>query len=79
MANEEQKLRSCPFCGGEASYCTGYITDDKQYFGVGIWCSKCDANIRREILIPKIDFGQYVDKMRTEVIKAWNRRAKDAE
>lgn len=75
----EIKLEPCPFCGGEAVYCTGYITDDKQYFGVGIWCSICEANIRREVLIPKKDFGQYVDKMRAEVIEAWNKRAKDAE
>lgn len=79
MPNEKPKLKSCPYCGGEAAYCSGYITDDRRAFGVGIWCSKCDASIKREIPISVKNFVQYVDEMRNEVIEAWNRRTKDAE
>lgn len=64
--NDSQKLRECPFCGGEAKafYCEESGTFDVQ-------CQVCGA-------IPYIGYrrsGMSPD----EVIEAWNRRANDAD
>lgn len=67
---EYQKLRECPFCGGEARLLTKQIaTSDNPIFREWkyeyiVKCNKCRANV-----------GHYAQ---TETAKkAWNRRTED--
>lgn len=59
-----EKLKPCPFCGGEASLCsTGFATKDNYYL---IHCKGCGCK-------------QLVSIHREKVIEAWNRRAGDSD
>ena len=55
----EEKLKSCPFCGGEASvYQAGYMYSAPQYY---IFCDECGCET------PVFNTEQ-------DAIEAWNRR-----
>ena len=55
----EEKLKPCPFCGGEASvYETGYMYSAPQYY---ICCDECGSGIA-------------VFNTEQDAIEAWNRR-----
>lgn len=55
------KLKSCPFCGGEASYLYSTDTQDE---GVSVMCDICRAKICVYRLGDSREFAR----------KAWNRR-----
>lgn len=54
------KLKTCPFCGGEAKI--SIVTDAGNF---QVQCIKCPANV-----------GRYWFYKKHEAIRAWNRRAK---
>lgn len=61
----EQKLKPCPFCGGEAKVVRFYGPREKEV-GCAIVCEDCLAN-----------FHQEESCCAEENIKAWNKRASD--
>lgn len=67
----EQKLKPCPFCGGEAY---ARFVKDKGAFGyTSVECKKCGA-------VPYVHMA-YNNLSKEEavmgVVEAWNRRVKD--
>ena len=79
-----EKLKNCPFCGGDAKFRIGgvFTTRDYQTRGnsFGICCSKCGAST------PKVDYIlefhmndegeiEITRDERPSAIKVWNRRA----
>lgn len=65
--NETAKLKSCPFCGGEAS-CNNRGLNDKN--GNPVWwaeCLSCGASI------------EGTENTKGAAIAAWNKRAQDTE
>ena len=60
-----EKLKPCPFCGGEAKCINTRIVDNHDNPFWWVLCNECDANT-----------GMYVN--RVDAIKTWNRRAKNA-
>lgn len=66
--NKIEKLKSCPFCGGEAK-----IEDWTCAYEIGtsIRCSTCGAAIHEGI--------EDGDGCHDRAVKAWNRRAQDTE
>lgn len=59
-----EKLKSCPFCGGDAKIHLDTSSDYPRQWTYGVVCSdqKCPC-----------DFGYY--KTETEALQSWNRRA----
>jgi len=58
----EEKLRNCPFCGGEASvYESGYMYTAPSYY---VCCDECGS-------------GTTVFYTEEEAIEAWNKRVAD--
>lgn len=56
------KLKPCPFCGGEAEVIKGYLYGKVTHYSVT--CPQCD-----------FEYGMYKSKQNAE--KAWNRRKAD--
>jgi Lar family restriction alleviation protein len=64
------KLISCPFCGGHVQY----VRSDPAYGITGIFCNQCKAMIKWNIeMEPKETYGENERKWR----ERWNRRAND--
>jgi len=57
-----EKLKPCPFCGGEA-----LLKDDLEYFGAKVICLECGAT--------KVLYDFSKENSIKGVIKEWNRRA----
>lgn len=62
-----EKLKPCPFCGGEAKL---YVND-----GVRVMCPKCRATSK--ILVDDYNGLEIRTNAVMDVIKAWNRRVND--
>jgi Lar family restriction alleviation protein len=58
------KLKSCPFCAGEATIMIDEISEDERCYLV--CCEVCDGMVER--WFPTVE----------DAINAWNRRANDA-
>lgn len=71
MANEEIKLKPCPFCGGDARL---WVWSEGG--GVCVRCTKCYCQTST---YSDDDLLNRLDSAVKRVIVAWNRRAKDAE
>lgn len=56
-----EKLKSCPFCGGEAEMC-------RNFGRIGVGCKECNASFRSEQICSESGYDS--------VVKAWNRRVK---
>ncbi len=61
----EIKLKTCPFCGGEAKFQTAYKQDR-----IWVCCSKCKA------VSNQFESNLY-SSAAEDAAKAWNRRTKD--
>ena len=61
-----EQLKSCPFCGGEASV----DVDDDGYYVVG-----CDEDCRCPCNVFYTNQGYYTEK---EAIEVWNKRVGDS-
>ena len=69
-----EKLKKCPFCGGEAEVIQMPATiavpeDTKKRGHFTVWCSFCDLLFGYDE-----DFGGYFTT-KEDAIEAWNRRA----
>lgn len=60
-----EKLKPCPFCGGKAEFVIYWGGFTARRFISVVRCTKCRANS-----------GEW--KQKPKAIKAWNRRATDA-
>ena len=78
------KLKPCPFCGGEAKLfvktsCSRGVTRGWEF---GIFCAKCDVTTPKTNYLVEVQLDAYgevitvVDE-RLLAIEAWNRRASD--
>ena len=74
------KLKNCPFCGGEAAYIiTNKISDvTGMGFGLRIQCKKCNlSHPKTETLIININEDgsvRYIKDGRTDLANKWNTR-----
>lgn len=72
-----EKLKPCPFCGGEAKISAG----KKDGFKFVIWCEreKCYANSTG--YVPTLDNSDLalgnIESCKNNAIEAWNRRVKE--
>lgn len=76
----ENKLKSCPFCGGKAVFTTE-SNDSSHYdvcFGFTIKCQKCGCRLPKSYKLSFIlgDCGQIIPQadFRKEAVEAWNNR-----
>lgn len=72
MQNEDIKLKSCPFCGGDARL---WVWSEGG--GVCVRCTKCycQTSTRSDDAL----LNPYIEPAVERVIEEWNRRAKDAD
>lgn len=72
----ELKIKSCPFCGGEAFLKDGNPTTFGTFEALVI-CKNCSASV---VGVSRINFATYrfekngYDLARKQAVKAWNRR-----
>ena len=75
------ELKNCPFCRSYPIYVSGYVREDGEdiWFGAYAQCCNCGARISREFRVnePGVHFEDEIDRVRREVIEAWNRRVKE--
>jgi Lar family restriction alleviation protein len=71
-----EKLKPCPFCGGEAKV----KVTKKDYIGFTIWCA-CKCGARTEGFCPDTnkedDTMENIEECKKRAIETWNRRAND--
>ena len=73
----ENNLKPCPFCGGEA---ISQIDHDSRSFTV--FCESCPAEIKRTFTELGLGDGSFMDfdevaRAMDELVELWNRRATD--
>ena len=65
-----EKLKPCPFCGGEAVvykfHRPGFHMECEEYCGY-VYCNECDMTISRQ-------YGESYEDAATKAIKVWNTR-----
>jgi len=82
---ENEKLKPCPFCGGEVRVCLdeGILPESDTRAWVEYYCQKCDIRFvfeKRHIAIYKNhENSKDVSEIRYYVSKQWNTRAKGKE
>ena len=67
-----EKLKKCPFCGGEVDFWTR--TEAEDYQALIIDCKDCPANMEEWVYKYDKNFAKNFEKKKAEVIEAWNRR-----
>lgn len=71
-----ERLKPCPFCGGEA-----IIKATVKSYGFTIWCACEKCNARTEGFCPDTnrenDTMENIEERKKRAIKEWNRRAND--
>lgn len=72
-----EKLKPCPFCGGECKIKAA----KKEYIGFTIWCECENCHARASGYCPDMKKEDTaivnIDSCRNKAIEAWNRRAND--
>ena len=69
-----EKLRRCPFCGGEADFWTRKAFESEDYQALIIDCKDCPANMEEWIYKYDKNFSENFEKKKAEMFEAWNRR-----
>ena len=68
-----EKLKPCPFCGGEAYYLTPKKMQGSAFVAVGVECKQCGA----VPFMTMVYEAETSEKKRRVAAKHWNRRVKE--
>ena len=60
-------LNPCPFCGGEAEFCTGKTSTGGDWYYLA--CSECEA------MGPHVKYADHNIAVKEALAEAWNTRA----
>lgn len=83
MRDKTEKLKNCPFCGGDARMvCTSTVHESELLSKIFIiTCGKCGVRspnpFRIFVRIGNDGASMYDDSERDKAIEAWNRRTND--
>ena len=67
LIDDSDRLKPCPFCGGEAEFGQCFFTEDNEYAGAEfISCMQCDATTAP--VFP------CVDDVKRLLMERWNKR-----
>lgn len=70
-----EKLKRCPFCGGEADFWTRKAFETEDYQALIIDCKDCPANMEEWVYKYDKNFAKNFEKKKAEMFEKWNRRA----